>query len=1102
MKLGSIAVLVVAAALAASLSAGAATASGSPAGALAGGPSGQEATAHAALPGAGSAAVPAALAAARFRRQQAASQARRPAAVTGLVRAFTGQPLAGVCVTALGTSGPAATQTSAGGQFFLAGLRAGRYTLEFRDCARPGRYLPQWSGAAVAPALARPLLISSGKVTRIATVTLLPASQAALLARPSAAQVGRAAGAPRTASAAPGGVSGRVTSTSGHPVTHTCVEIHFPGGYEGVPVSRRGTYTTGRSLPAGHYTVEFAAVDCSSDPGDWAPQWYQGKIRAAAANRVTVPAGKMTRHIDGTLHHGGIISGIVTGQAGRRVTGVCVWLFTRRGGFLAVHLSTRSGYSFRGLPAARYRLLFEPGCGVTATRYLSQWWRDQASFARSGSIPVRLGETIAGVDARLRVGGAITGTVRGASGRPLRGICVSAWPVHDASAPGYLAGTRKNGSYVLEGMAAATYSLEFSPGCFDNSNYLDASYPHPIHVTDGRTVRGINGVLQPGGVITGTVTNLAGRPLAHIAVFANDAAGDGNGACTTATGTFALTQLPPGGYAVSFSNQCGGRGNWAPQSFPGQADPGDAAPVKVGRGQRVTGIDARMRPGSVIAGTVTSRAGQDAGKICVNAQPPDDAYLLADFGLTFGAQTQTSSNGTYRIPDLAAGRYAVQFSECGAPDYADRWFGGSPATPIGDLVDVSAGATVGGVSAVVSPGGGITGNVRSAAGKPLQSSCVQITSLRAGAAAVGATFFGSSYRAAGLAPGRYRVEFYTCMTGANYATQWFDRKSTPGTATAVRVTAGHATSSVDAAQPAGGSISGRLTVRATGTPLTNFCVEASSVSGFYSGFAVTSKTGDYDVRGLNTGTYRLLFTNCLGSRASFASRQLTRTIRVTAPRTVRGINASLAALPAGGSISGQVRAGSPTATGQGDVCVEADPVSAAGQPGSTTTGYQGRYVLPGLRPGIYRVYFGTRTSCDDGQDALVPQWYGGAATRARAATVTVMSGAVTPGIDATLREDGGISGTVTAAGSPLSGVCVRAVPRAAGRSAIFTATAGGRYSLAGLIPGAYTVRFSSGCGAAGYATQWWDRKGSAATATVINVTAGAVRTGIDAALTH
>jgi hypothetical protein len=170
--------------------------------------------------------------------------------------------------------------------------------------------------------------------------------------------------------------------------------------------------------------------------------------------------------------------------------------------------------------------------------------------------------------------------------------------------------------------------------------------------------------------------------------------------------------------------------------------------------------------------------------------------------------------------------------------------------------------------------------------------------------------------------------------------------------------------------------------------------------------------------------------------------------------------------------------------------------------GSVFTGTDGRYRLTNLQPGRYRVFFDTTADCDFSQDGLVPQWYRDTASRARATLVTVRAAATTTAISATLQADGGISGTVTAAsgGRPLTGICVRAVPQAAGRAASFTVTGGGRYSLIGLAPGRYLVRFSSGCGASGYATQWWKNAGSAARATIVAVRASGTTSGVNAAL--
>jgi hypothetical protein len=67
---------------------------------------------------------------------------------------------------------------------------------------------------------------------------------------------------------------------------------------------------------------------------------------------------------------------------------------------------------------------------------------------------------------------------------------------------------------------------------------------------------------------------------------------------------------------------------------------------------------------------------------------------------------------------------------------------------------------------------------------------------------------------------------------------------------------------------------------------------------------------------------------------------------------------------------------------------------------------------------------------------------------------------------------------------------------------VIAVTRGGGYSVIDLTPGRYRVEFSSGCGASGYATQWWKNASSQAKATTITVPASTVRTGIDAVLRH
>ncbi len=103
-------------------------------------------------------------------------------AITGVVAGFDGQLVAGACVTAVGQAGSMTAAAAPDGTFRLAGLTAGSYTLEYRDCAAPGRYLTTWSGAAADRATAAHVQVADGEVRHVPVMMLRPANPEAALA--------------------------------------------------------------------------------------------------------------------------------------------------------------------------------------------------------------------------------------------------------------------------------------------------------------------------------------------------------------------------------------------------------------------------------------------------------------------------------------------------------------------------------------------------------------------------------------------------------------------------------------------------------------------------------------------------------------------------------------------------------------------------------------------------------------------------------------------------------------------------------------------------------------------------------------------------------
>jgi hypothetical protein len=187
-----------------------------------------------------------------------------------------------------------------------------------------------------------------------------------------------------------------------------------------------------------------------------------------------------------------------------------------------------------------------------------------------------------------------------------------------------------------------------------------------------------------------------------------------------------------------------------------------------------------------------------------------------------------------------------------------------------------------------------------------------------------------------------------------------------------------------------------------------------------------------------------------------------------------------------------------SATGQYALTGLRAPARGDGPGSFATAGTSGQYLATGLAAGTYQVLFGA-SSCQDSPPGLVPQWFRDRPNRATATEVTVRAGATTDGISAALAPDGTISGTVTGPGGRAStGTCVVAVPLA-GSNPVLAVSRGGRYT-ATVAPGRYKVEFRPGCGAAGFAVQWWKGADSRSAARVIAVPARAEVTGISARL--
>ena len=1059
--------------------------------------------------------------------------------ITGVVDAVGGRPVVGACVIATARGAGSMAMTRPDGRYVLASLRPGRYTLHYSDCGAPGRYLDQWSGGASWAGGAAPVTVAAGQVSTLARVTLRSGLQSAnsparvasadqdsaeRVSAGLASRLARAMFGPATlvAGTAPGAISGFVTG-NGRPLQGICVYAFGSGGNGLAHTAQTGHYRIGRLGP-GSYIVRFVGAPfCDRDRNtNWLPQWYRGFTSFFPPPKPTpvrVAAGRTTRGIDAALKLGGEIEGTVRSKSSKTLSGICISAQPTGklvpppfGGF--AESGRTGGYAVHALFPGKYLVQFTLGCG-NGGNYAQQWWRNSATQSHATPIRITDGLVVRHVDAALPPGATVSGVVRAgdSAGKLLRGICVFA---QSPTGPFASAITAKNGSYKLVGMTTGTYQVFFTR-CSNIGNYLPLT--RSVRVRTGQNITRFDAFLQPGAIVSGTVTGTHGMPVGGICVEVQGPQYAFAGSTTHANGTYSINALPSGSYTVQFSGGCGNAGSYASQFYKGQTNSAAADPVPLIAGQTTAGIDAAMQPGGTITGVVTDNAGHKLSNLCVALVRQAQARTPFFF---FGYVTFTNK-GVFKAQNLNPGLYAVNFG-CGFGfrNLANQWFMAQPAAGTADLVSAAPGALTAGINATLRPGGTVTGVVTNHAGKPLAAICV--LAIPAGSPypaftfsygpGVGVTNPSGVYRIGDLAPGSYDLQFRDCGR-ARYGSQWYGDKPTEQSATAVSVHSGLTTPRISAVMAIGGSISGQV-ASGRNQPLARACVVAQDTTTESTGSAQTGRTGRYLITGLSSGTYQITFSDCRFFPPRLGS--VTRpAVQVTAPHAVTGVSQRLSL---SGTISGTVD-GSSSARPLAGACVVVVPVNANGSYESAVTGDGGTYQVAGLTAGRYQVYFGDPFCPFTGffpgplgflfaDTNFAPQWYNDQPTRSTATDVTVKVATNTIGIDASLALDGGISGTVTnASHAPVAGECVTAVPvnptpdplsGATLGNVIAVTAADGTYTLVDLPPGHYKVQFSTGCGDSGFATQWWNNAPSAQTATSISVSAAATVTGINAAL--
>lgn len=493
-----------------------------------------------------------------------------------------------------------------------------------------------------------------------------------------------------------GSITGRVVSSANTPLSTICVTATSTAVFETAVTISDGSYVLPGLLPTS-YTIEFSTCESA---GNYAPQWFDGQPSSTSAKTVTVTEGATTPNIDATLETGGILSGRVMNASSKPESGVCILAVAKKAGFLggSAFSAPNGTYAISGLDTASYVVSFSiAGCG-NAGNLAPQVYKASSSFAGGAAVSVRLGRSTTGIDAHLLTGGIISGTVKNAAHVALGGICVKA----DGSLITVDTATEPNGTYTIDGLSSGAYTVSFSTGCGNDGNFLFQYYKDKpslgtasaVRVTAGKLTKGIDATLVAGGTVSGTVTGSKG-PLLGMCV---EAVGPAVGTAETSiTGTYVLSGLPSGKYAVEVSTTCAEMpyGDWLTEYYKGSSSRASATLVQVKAGHGVSGIDFAVSRAGTMTGTVTAATGDEAlSEICAKAFPaaggPFDVAI-------------TTANGNFEFVGLQPGTYKVEFTTgCGnTGGYATQWFRRQSSESAATPVKVTAGANTSGVNAAL-----------------------------------------------------------------------------------------------------------------------------------------------------------------------------------------------------------------------------------------------------------------------------------------------------------------------------------------------------------------------------------------------------------------
>jgi len=896
---------------------------------------------------------------------------------------------------------------------------------------------------------------------------------------------------------APGGiVSGRVTDGSGNGIPNVDINVQT-SDYSIEPRKKTDAngYYTIQGMPTGNFQLQFETSSIF-----YVTKWYNNKHNSFDADYLYITAGQTLSNIDAQLDPGGQISGRVTDGSNNGIQGAEIRTLNSSNEIVDIVWTEEDGtYSTmeHKSPVGTFKIYCVP---QYPEAYVREYYNNKTTFETADAVTLTAGQTLPDIDFQLDSGGAITGRVTNSSGNGIANIQIDVHIAGDVVLKSVT--TDDNGDYRASGLQTGNYTLYFHPDSAEiycGEWYNDKTYDTAdnVAVTYGQTTPGIDAVLAAASTISGRVTDSNANGIQGVRVrlyYYNT--GNVKTAITDVNGNYTLHPIIQDSCRVQFDARFV-NGNFMSEWYNHVLGGSFANWVHVPPGQTVT-LDYVLSPGGIISGRVTDTGGNGIADVSVR--------VLEAYTGTSVVNKVTDGNGNYTLQGLIGGNYHIFFNTDNTQvSYVPEYYDNKQGLRSAEIIAITPGQTIPGVDAVLAAGASISGRITDASsGNPVPDIDIYaITSSDTTAGCYSYTDENGDYILKGLPTGNFKINFnsyyYNMTYDGIYNDQWFSEKTTYDTATPLAVTAGQTISGINAAlTQTGGIIRGRVTEEVNGWGVEGVRVLVMKDYGDFSSWeGRTDFNGDYQVSGMPTGQYLVIFYNSLkwqnllnevyndkifkggkpliGDWVSVAEGQVTGGINAVLSQggTIEGIVTDTNGNPIKGIMVRLYEAGTGDYLG---FC-------------RSWTDNNGWYSIRQVRPGQMKTQF---SSVEFGGQYKTT-YYNGKNSLAGADAFMVTANQVTPDIDAVMTLGGGgtISGYVkNQNGNPVENAYVAAYDTLSQHSYLFSnyANSAGYFELKGLIPGSYKIYSNSGFYS--FPDEWYNEKPTHSTADIVSVVEG------------